>query len=86
MFVLLALSIQQSSSQLTGSGGVFLLPDGEQYRDKDTVEASRRAARLAMELLGEEEQVGGERIAIENVDQDEQETVRTAKNILPVFL
>ena len=85
MFVFLTLSIHQSSSQLTGSGGVFLLPDGEQYRDKDTVEASRRAARLAMELVGEEEQVGGERIAMENVNEDEQETVRTAKNILPVF-
>ena len=85
MFVLLALSIQQSYCQLTGSGGVFLLPDGEQYRDKDTVKASRRAARLAMELLGEEDQAGGERIALENVDEDEQETVRTAKNILPIF-
>ena len=49
------------------------------------MEASRRAARLAMELLGEEEQVGGERFAIENVDEDDQETVRNAKNIIPFF-
>ena len=38
-----------------------------------------------MELLGEEEQVGGERIAMENVDQDDQEIVRTAKNIIAFF-
>ena len=85
VFVILALSIRQSSSQLTGSGGVFLLPDGEQYRDKDTVEASRRAARLAMELVVKEEQVGVERIAMDNVNEDELESVRKAKENIPVF-
>ena len=85
MFVILTLSIQQSSSQLTGSGGVFLLPDGEQYRDKDTVEASRRAARLAMELLVVEEPVASERMGMDNLDEEEQEIFRTGKNILPVF-
>ena len=49
------------------------------------MDASRRAARLAMELIGGEEQVVVMRIAMESEDGDEQETVRTAKNIIPVF-
>ena len=33
---------------------MFLLPDGETYRDRDTLEASRRAAMVAMEIADEE--------------------------------
>ena len=48
---------------------MFLLPDGETLWDMDTLEASRRAAKFAMEI----------------VDEEEPETVRTAKENIPVF-
>ena len=49
------------------------------------MEASRRAARLAMELLVVEEPVASERMGMDNLDEEEQEIVRTGKNILPFF-
>ena len=78
---LLTFLLHESSSQLTGSGGIFLLPEGEEYRDRETLEASRRAARLAMELDNKVEPV--ETVVEKAVDL--QETVRSLNSIPPVF-
>ena len=73
---------------------MFLLPDGETLWDMDTLEASRRAAKFAMEILDEEEpetfRIGNKIIpffskAARIVDEEEPETVRTAKENIPVF-
>merc|ERR1711892_969116 len=78
---LLTFLLPESSSQLTGSGGIFLLPEGEEYRDRETLEASRKAVRLAMEL---DNKVEPFETVVEHA-VDGLETVHSGNSIPPVF-
>ena len=79
---LFSLLVSHCSGQLIGNRGVFLLPEGQQYRDAETLEASERVSAFARRVQPELDLEA----ELNMLGEQDRSFSRQKRKLLPVFL